>query len=439
MKQAKTHPFSAHPKINHFIRRNGLYGTALGSLVAGLMIAGSPALASEGYFVSGYGTQSKGMAGVSFAYPKDSLAIASNPASAMAVGERADVDIDYYRPDRSATISGNAYGPDQTYSGNGLRNFYFPEAGYIHQVNKDLAIGIAVYGNGAMNTVYRQNPYGRFGATGVAGLDFKQFMITPTLATRIAEGQNFGISAVIVDQMFKVTGISIFDAYSESPGSVSDQGTDNAFGLGLHLGWLGEITPWLTLGATWQSKAHTRKLNKYKGLFADQGGFDVPSFYGIGIAVKASPDLDIAFDVKKINYNQVGSVGNDFQRLLDGKLLGSSGGAGFGCSYRTTFKFGVNYKLSPALQLRAGYAYVTSAFPSNQTFLHILAPDVVSHHFTLGTTWTTSGGIEVSAYGRYAPTKTNHGAGSIPIAFGGGEADVSMSEINFGIGVGKRF
>jgi long-chain fatty acid transport protein len=425
-------------------RINSLYGAAFSGLMAGLALAATPALATEGYFSHGYGTQSKGMAGVSLAYPKDSLAIASNPASALAVGERADFDIDYFRPNRSGTIGGNAFGPDETYSGNGRRNFYIPEAGYIHQVNKDLAVGIAVYANGGMNSNYRTNPYARFGATGVAGVDFQQLMISPTLAYRVAEGQNIGISAVFVDQMFKATGIAAFGGFSENPGAVSDRGSNNALGFGVHIGWLGQITPWLTVGASWQSKAHTGGFGKYKGLFADQGGFDVPSSYGIGVAIKATPGLDIAADVKRIEYNHIGSVGNEFQLLFTGKPLGSSGGPGFGWKNTTTYKLGVNYRLSPSWQLRAGYAYTTSPIPADQTFLNILAPGVASHHITLGGTWTSPGGIEVSAYGLYAPTHTIHGAGSIPVGFppagfGGGEADIRMSELGFGFGVGKRF
>ena len=417
---------------------------AICGLMAGLAFTGAPALATEGYFAHGYGTQSKGMAGVSLAYPKDSLAIANNPASALVVGERADFDVDYFRPNRSASITGNAFGPDESYSGNGRRNFYIPEAGYVHQVNKDWAVGIAVYGNGGMNTNYRTNPYARFGATGEAGVDFQQLMVSPTVAYRVAEGQNIGVSAIIVDQMFKATGIAAFGGFSANPGAVSDRGIDNELAFAVRVGWLGQITPWLTVGASWQSKARAKSFGKYAGLFADQGGFDVPSSYGVGVAVKASPSLDIAADVRRIAYSQVGSVGNDFQLLLAGKPLGSSGGPGFGWKSTTTYKIGVNYRLSAAWQLRAGYAYTTSPIRPDQTFLNILAPGVAAHHITLGGTWTSPGGIEVSGYGLYAPTRTIHGAGSIPpgfppSGFGGGEADIRMSELGFGIGVGKRF
>ena len=68
----------------------------------------------------------------------------------------------------------------------------------------------------------------------------------------------------------------------------------------------------MTLGATYQSKTKMSKFSKYAGLFADQGNFDIPANYGVGIAVKAAPETTVAFDVEQIQYADVPSVGNTF-------------------------------------------------------------------------------------------------------------------------------
>ncbi len=52
------------------------------------------------------------------------------------------------------------------------------------------------------------------------------------------------------------------------------------------------------------------KFDKYKGLFAEQGSFDIPSKYGVGIAVKAMPETTVAFDIERINYADVPAVNN---------------------------------------------------------------------------------------------------------------------------------
>jgi long-chain fatty acid transport protein len=431
----QTHYIAIRKNHKHNAKKWG-FGAAV---FAAMLLSGTSAFATQGYFNLGYGPQSQGMAGVSYAYPKDSMAIASNPASALLLGDRVDFGLNYFRPSRSSSITGNYYGPDESYNGNGQRNYYSPEAGFTHALGHDWAIGVSVTKNGNMSSSYAVNPFGRFGATGSVEFDLKQYMISPTVAYRIADGQSIGLSPFLVHQTFRAAGVGMFSAFSESPNAVSGRGADHALAYGLRIGWLGQITPWLSMGASWQSKAHAQHFDKYKGLMADQGGFDLPSTFGLGIAVKASENLDIAADIQRIEMHHVGAIGDDFQRLLTGALLGSSGGAGFGCNDLTTYKLGVNYRLSPAWQLRAGYAYVTQAFPKSQAFFHILAPDTVSHQLSLGGTWSSASGVEISAYGFYAPKNTLNGEGSIPAAFGGGEAHVSLSEIAFGLGAGKSF
>jgi len=408
------------------------------------LAAAFPAFATDGYLEHGIGTQSKGMAGVSLAYPKDSLAIASNPASALAIGDRFDVDVDYFRPFRGASITGNAFGPDQSYSGNDSESFVIPETAYVRQLGKDWAAGLAIYAQGGMDTAYATNPYGRFGASGKAGIDLQQLFLSPTIAYRFAEGQAIGLSANIVDERFKAQGIGVFGGFSAAPDAVSDRGRDSSWAYGVRLGWQGKLASWLTAGAAWQSKSYADGFGKYKGLFADNGNFDVPSAYGAGLALAALPGLDLALDYKRIDYSGVPSVGDDFQALLAGKALGSQGGPGFGWRDTNTVKLGVNYALTAAWQIRAGYDYTSQPIPRNQTFLNILAPGTVQHQLTSGITWTLSSGQDISLYALYALPDRVNGAGSIPAGFppagfGGGEANIKLSEVAFGAGLGWRF
>jgi len=411
------------------------------SLAVGLATTAS---ATDGYFADGFGTQSKGMAGVGLAYPKDSLAIANNPAAATVIGNRFDADMDYFLPSRSASITGNAFGANQSYSGNDSPGFLIPELGYVRQINDKLALGLAIYGNGGMDTAYTYNPYARFGAIGKAGIDLQQLFLSPTVAYRVADGQNIGLSLNIVDQRFKAQGIGAFGGFSSNPTAVSNQGRDSSFGYGVRLGWLGSLTPWLSAGASWQSTTYSGEFSKYKGLFADHGGFDVPASYGLGIVVKPSSVLDIPLDIKRILYSDVRSVGDNFQSLLSGRLLGSTGGPGFGWRDTTSVKIGVNYQFAPAWQVRAGYGYTTEPIPANQTFLNILAPGTIQHQVTVGGSWQATKSVEISLFGLYALPQTVRGSGSIPPGFppggfGGGEANIKLSELSYGVGFGWKF
>ena len=416
----------------HLNARRFAFGVGL---VAAAVVA-TPSWATFGYFSHGYGVQSEGLAGAAIAYPKDSLAIATNPASLFALGDRVDIGADLFLPDRGASIVGNGAGPNQSFDGSGVSSFLIPQIGYSHLLNEDWALGIAAYGNGGMNTSYRTNPFARFGATGEAGVNLEQLFVSPTIAYRLAEGQSIGVSFNLAYQLFKADGVGIFGGYSADPSAISNNNTDHSFGYGVRVGYQGQLTSDLTVGAFWQSKTYSGRFKKYAGLFAGQGSFDVPSSYGAGLGYKLTPNLDAAFDFERIEYSDVPAVGNQLSALFLGHPFGASNGPGFGWRDANVFKLGLNYTIDPQWQIRAGYGYTTQPVPSSQTFLNILAPGVVQNHITAGATWTSGGGTEVSGVVLYAPGTKVNGSGSIPAPFGGGEADVRLSEVIVGASVG---
>lgn len=406
--------------------------------LAAIMLAPA-AHATDGYFLSGVGAMSKGAGGVAIALPQDALAIAANPASATELGHRIDGGIDIFIPRRGASISGNAAGLDGDYSGNGANPFVMPEFGYVRPVSDNVSIGLAIYAHGGMNTTYRESPFAAFGETGQTGVDLKQVFITPTVATRIAPGHSLGISVIGVVQGFRARGIAPFSGASADPANFTNRGTSVAFGSGVQVGYLGRITDEISLGAFYKSKVWAGKFGRYSGLFAQEGGFDVPASWGGGIAVKASNRLTLAADFKRIEYSDVQSVGNPLAPLFQGIPFGVDDAPGFGWRDISVGKFGAVYTANEKLTLRAGYSIGGNPVPRSETLLNILAPGVVKEHFTAGASLKTGSKLEFSAYAMHAPRNTVRGEGSIPMNFGGGEADIRLSETSFGIAAGVSF
>ena len=413
-------------------RLAALSGAALFALAA------SPVHATDGYFLNGTGAKAKGSAGAGIAQPQDALSISANPAAAVDVGHRLDVGVEIFVPDRGATIRNNGAGLNGSYSGNGANPFVLPEIGYVRPLSDSVAVGIAIHGNGGMNTVYKANPFASFGATGPAGVDLKQIVITPTLAVKVAPGQSIGVSPIIVVQGFRASGIQPFSAASADPAHFTNLGTDWSAGAGVRVGWLGHFGNAFSAGAFYQSKVWAGHFKKYAGLFAGGGGFDVPASWGGGIAVKPVAALTLAADVKRIEYSGVASVGNPLALLFAGKPFGAVGGPGFGWRDITVFKLGLTYVASPKLTLRTGYGHSDNPVPSSETLLNILAPGVVQDHFTVGATWTSPSGLEVTGYALHAPKKTVRGSGSIPAPYGGGDADISLGETAVGLSFGLK-
>jgi long-chain fatty acid transport protein len=416
------------------------------ALAVAAALAPMAAQATTGYFQHGYGIKSKAMGGVGIALPQDALAAASNPAGMAWVGNRLDLGVDWFAPDRGAEITGNGIGLNGTFDGSDTKSFLIPEFGYNRMLSQNLSIGVSVFGNGGMNTDYATNPFGPMGATGHAGVDLMQLFIAPTVAWK-AGNHAFGASLNLAYQRFEMQGIQPFDnpMFSSSPGNVTNRGYDDATGLGVRVGWTGQITPSVMLGATYQTKTRMSAFDKYKGLFADQGDFDIPENYGVGISFKATPKLTVAGDIQRINYGDVPAVGNPVDCLFIGACqLGGPNGPGFGWRNTTVYKLGLAYEMNSRLTLRAGFVTLDQPIPEGQTFLNILAPGVVEDHLTLGATWQLSPSSELSVAYMHAFEKKVNGSGSIPPGFppaglGDGEANLRMDQNALGVAFGWRY
>ena len=376
-----------------------------------LLLTASAALATDGYFDHGYGVKAKGLGGAGVAFAQDSMALATNPAGLVDVADSHQVGLTWFAPDRSVTVNGN------TFDGNEDGSFYIPDFSYKTTLSSGAAFGLAIFGNGGMNTGYQTalfdvNP-------GVASsntsMDMSQLFIAPTWSLRNEGGHAFGVSAILAGQRFKATGLEDF--------GIANAGYDSSFGGGARLGWTWQASQNLKVGATYQSRLWMTKFDKYAGLFAEQGDFDIPSNYAVGFAYKVDSSLTWAFDVERIHYSEVNSVGNPGSSPGG---FGASNGPGFGWKDVTVIKTGLAYEVSPTLTVRVGYNHTTQPIGSSEIFFNQLAPGVVRHHATLGATWQANASTEVSFFYAHAFNETVSGNIGVP-------ASLRMDQDSFGL------
>src|SRR6185503_4707494 len=140
----------------------------------------------------------------------------------------------------------------------------------------------------------------------------------------------------------------------------------------------------------------------------EQGGFDIPSHWAVGVTFEPRPGWMVAVDYERINYSDANSVGNSSRLLLQcaggdrAACLGGSNGTGFGWQDVDVFKLGVQHKVDPTLTLRAGYNLSDNPIGSQDVTFNILAPGVMRHHVTLGATWNTDRETSITAAAMYA-------------------------------------
>jgi len=221
--------------------------------------------------------------------------------------------------------------------------------------------------------------------------------------------------------------------FSADPENLTNNGSSGSTGYGVRVGYLGEWLGYLSFGASYQSKTFMNKVEQYAGLFAEQGGFDIPANWTAGVAL-GFPGMGLAIDVQQIMYSGVKSIANPLLPNLQESQLGNDTGAGFGWEDMTVIKTGAWYMTNGGWLFRAGYSYSGQPVADSEVLFNILAPGVVEQHLSFGVTKAISMEKELS----FVVTRafSNSVSGPNPLEVPGQQIiEIEMDQWEFGIGL----
>jgi long-chain fatty acid transport protein len=464
-------------------------------LAAGLFACSGAAVATNGYFTHGVGTESKGMGGSGVASPENlgGIAAATNPALAVFSDEKWQFGLAVFSPMRSYTASDSlAQGQQRAFTlstgeyDSDNEAFPIPYLAKNWRLSDDSALTLVFYGRGGMNTEWDSGQTaifdfgfgpteleGLFGgqlpelmggqAQIAAGVDLMQAFLSVNYAWKISDSFAIGFGPVVAIQMFEATGLPAFAGYTQTfadsfPGyfqtsfteclqaggdeltcqqaaqgqaqmlavgdvsSLTNNGHDMSTGYGGAIGiWGGSDA--FSYGLAYQSKMSMSEFDDYADLFAQDGGFDIPSTLKAGISFRATDSARINLDIERIGYSDVDSVHNSVMNLVTGcwpvgfapqfessGCLGGPDGGGFGWEDMTVYKAGVVIDADDRNTWRFGFSYGEQPIPSSEVLFNILAPGVMEYHMTVGWTSERSNGNVMSWSLMYAPSKEITGA-----------------------------
>ena len=441
-------------------RKPSRSGRLISAIVVGALAASPAAFATNGYFQIGYGAKSVAMAGAGVANPQDSLAAASNPASIALVDDGWDAGVRAFSPRRDAAIDCTGIFACSRSVGDvsDRELFLIPNFGYVRRLNDKMSTGLTLFANGGMNTHYNRNIYDEtiaalFGAppntgtgtpnTSTLGVNLEQMLLTATLSYQVHENHTLGVSPVFGLQRFSSRGLGNFAGLSADPGSLTNRQTDVSVGAGIRAGWIGQVHPKVTLGANLASKVYMTDLEKYSGLFADGGAFDIPAHVAFGVSIRPNPKFTLAFEAQRIFYSDVDSVNNpgptaaEFGGVIaPERMLGASNGIGFGWESIWAFKLGARYEVNNKWTLRAGYNHGDSPIPDDEVLINIIAPGTIEDHLTAGISYRYDKKSEVTLSYMYAVH--NQQADSSTALFGA-PAKFGMHENAIDLSYSRRF
>lgn len=396
----------------------------------------SPAWATNGMNMEGYGPVSTALGGASQALDHGTAALAQNPAtlSLMPEGSRLDLAVGRLGPRVASTASG--FGTSES-SGT---SYWMPALGYARRIGA-LTYGVGLFAQGGMGTEYGADSFLAAGSgqpvrseLGVGRLLFPlSYQVTPQFAVGgtldfMWAGLDLRMAASGAQLGGLVTGASgnlgaALPSLGGAPWARIDFSNSSDFsGAAKSTGWAAKlgavyaVTPSLTLGASYQSQSSLKDMKtgdsgaslSATGGFVDTGritveDFQWPSTLGIGVAWRASPAWLVAADVKRIDWS---GVMKDFKLRYDSAGLGGSVSFALPQNWedQTVLNLGVAYAVNAGLTVRAGLNMADNPVPA--AYVNPLFPATVEKHYMLGLGWRFSPASEFNGSLTIAPTST---------------------------------
>jgi long-chain fatty acid transport protein len=405
-------------------------------------------MATDGYFSNGIGTRSKGFAGAGIAFLSNPFSAANNPAGIGFIEKKwsLELGVGLFNPNRQYTIIGNPTPPNMWYGPtgevdprymrlgftpgtveSGSQYFVIPTLAFTYKLGEKNTLAFNFWGNGGMNTNYDSKTYyseiiASFGnpmpdgnpnpmanVTAPTGVNITQIFASLTYARKLGENHSLGISPIFVYQTFEANGLQAFADMGMAGANgafVSNNGTSTSTGFGVKIGYQGELFDGFRLGASFTPRINMSAFEEYKGLFAEEGDFDVPLTWTAGASYDVGENITLLFDFKQILYSQIKSIANPMtaSEMLpfipnpawDGSSpdaympnptfvpLGDENGAGFGWDDMNIFKIGAEFRMVENWDFRLGYSHGKQPIGEDDVLFNMLAPAVIEDHLSLG-------------------------------------------------------
>jgi long-chain fatty acid transport protein len=422
------------------------------------LVVAVPALATNGMYLAGYGSEVAGRAGTNLAVADRALGLQANPAGiAQLQGQHFSVDLQTLSP--TLHYGGDPFGN----AIDGKHNlFEMPSLSYVSGAHgSPWTWGLGLISQGGMGATFEgyTTPFGTKDGT-YSEVRFLTF--TPTVAYAVNEDLAIGVSgnAGYSDVKFRFFPNTSYYNNNGTPQNPADDvgffGANladraKAFNTSARLGLMWAATPQVQVGAIYQTK--TQGKYKHGTLALNQSaiglgevkydavvdGFTWPEQYGAGVQLRLLPRAMLAFDVRRYNWSDAISKIEVRGSNPDKASPVTAPVMPFVFDWKDVWAFGVGgeYRLREALTLRGGWNFGENPVPANT--LNPLFPAITTQHATLGCGYTWAGNtVNLALERAFEVTQKNTNPDPNVNPFGPG-ATVSHSQWTFSVGFSRAF
>ncbi len=398
--------------------------TLLAASVAAAVGAMGNAWATNGYELIGIGSYQMGMAGAVVAAPGSAMTANTNPAGLADIAPQADFSLEAFSPDRHVNFK--ATGGQKQKSD--VSMYGIPALGWVAPVapGSNIYFGGGAYGTSGLGVDYPQTMYSPVTnpmappSSSNPPLYFRGYSslsvmeLAPAVAMKLNDRLSVGFALNIGYLQASFLQQIVSGGGNTSPGTVL-QGVNmtrssSAFGLGATLGVLYKVNRMWTVGAAYTSEQRFElKYNLAPGditvnAMPYPGGrytlvMKTPQMFAVGATAHINPSLSVSGQIKYIGWKHV---------MNSLSVTGPKNYNGFTPKWKdqTAYALAVNYKVNPALQVRAGINYAKSPIRSNEVGYNLILPAVVETHYTAGVSYQINKHWGIGGALMYAPKKT---------------------------------
>ncbi len=311
--------------------------------------------------INGVGARAKGMGGAGIAVAEGASVFYFNPALLLGdSGNFVQIGGDYLQSSLAYNDSkGKQYD-------SGKSGYFVPLAGVSYKVNKKLAIGLGVVTPNMFGADFKDQMsfYSKISLTQIAPA--VAYQITDNLTLGLSLKAGYGQLELSQPTLIAPTVVSRLDSKADG------------WGYSGQVGLLWKATPWLKLGAMYQSKTKVSLSGTSRLGFVGSNDFSTdfyfPGYYGVGAGATFG-NLLIAFDIIRSDYSSTDKASLDYKSWPKSTLT-------LDWQDNTSCSLGAEYKLSN-WRLRGGLGYQDAVVPDKT--ISPATPDMNG--------WSVSGGI----------------------------------------------
>ncbi len=379
-------------------------------------ILASPAYATNGMSLEGYGAKSAAMGGTSMAYDVGNSGMMGNPATLglRKQGNNFGLGVTVLQPDVNASIP--AYGMSSDSEGT---SYLMPSISFIRK-DGDFTYGVGVFAQGGMGTDYPGTSFlsGGTGLPQMSQVGFGRLMFPVAYQAT----KELSVAAQI-DYIWASMDLQMLQMDPMGNGGYVNVKDDSDFtgqmtgdGFAFKLGAVYQFNKEFSVGATYHSESNLDDLTGSGTITPFMGGmtpgafpanytvvdFQWPATWGVGMAWNVTPELLLAADIKQLMWSQTMA---DFTLTTDIPGMGAqTQSMPQNWDNQTVYSIGAQYKIDPAVALRIGYNYGKNPVPDNT--LNPLFPAITESHFTFGAGWQIDKANSLAIAFTYAPEVT---------------------------------